>query len=51
LKCPCGRDASQKNFVKIENEIVYFCSPSCVWNYLKERFSEVKVFAGVISEE
>jgi ribosomal protein L24E len=51
IKCQCGREANQKNFVKIENGIVYFCSSSCVWNYLKQRFQEGKVFAGAISEE
>lgn len=49
-KCPCGREANEKNFVKIESEIVYFCCSSCVWTYLRQRFQEGKVFAGKIEE-
>jgi ribosome-binding protein aMBF1 (putative translation factor) len=53
MKCQiCPKEASSKNFVKVENNFVYFCSSTCLWNYLKERFQEEgRVFAGIISEE
>jgi hypothetical protein len=52
LKCSCGKEANEKNSVRIEqNQIIFFCSPHCVWAYLERRFAEEgKVFAGKIEE-
>jgi len=52
LKCSCGKEANERNSVRIEeNQIVFFCSANCVWAYLERRFiEEGKVFAGKIEE-
>lgn len=48
----CDREANNKNSVVIEeHQVIFFCSPRCVWNYLQRRFSEEgKVFAGTVEE-
>jgi hypothetical protein len=52
MKCQiCPNEANQKNFVKVGDDLIYFCCSTCVWNYLKQRFQEGKVFAGKITEE
>jgi hypothetical protein len=52
MKCICGREANEKNSVRIEeNQIIFFCSSVCVWKYLQRRFAEEgKVFAGKVEE-
>jgi endogenous inhibitor of DNA gyrase (YacG/DUF329 family) len=52
MKCPCGREANEKNSVRIEeSQIIFFCSSTCLWTYLKQRFAEEgKVFAGKVEE-
>jgi ribosomal protein L24E len=53
MKCHmCERQANGKNSVTIENnQVIFFCSPKCVWSYLQRRFhSEGLVFAGRVQE-
>ena len=49
-KCECGKETNPNIYCKHGKEFVFFCSDSCLYKYMEEKFRDGVVLAARVSE-